>query len=285
MATYKVPQDVEAEDKLLGPFTFRQFVYLMIVFGLIMVSIALFQVFPLLIIIPVPIAIFFAVLALPLRKDQPMETYLAALISFYTKPKTRYWIPGQSESTILITAPKKTEPNRVRDITGDEASNRLSFLADIVDSEGRSIKSSNSILKDEFYAEANNATDMFDNSNTFGINKTISAQQAEHREAIINQMRNAIASSSYNQDNQPPVSQTYQNQTILQPRAPENPAAAVTVQPNLPNAPATPPAHPDVVSQKLTALANNPNLSVKTIQKEADRIRKENESEVYVSLH
>ena len=30
MATYKVPQDVEAEDKLLGPFTFRQFIYLLI---------------------------------------------------------------------------------------------------------------------------------------------------------------------------------------------------------------------------------------------------------------
>ncbi|NTW61726.1 PrgI family protein, partial [Candidatus Saccharibacteria bacterium] len=31
MAVYKVPQDVEAEDKLIGPFTFRQFVYLIIV--------------------------------------------------------------------------------------------------------------------------------------------------------------------------------------------------------------------------------------------------------------
>ena len=31
MSTYKVPQDVEADDKLLGPFSFRQFVYLMIV--------------------------------------------------------------------------------------------------------------------------------------------------------------------------------------------------------------------------------------------------------------
>ena len=30
MAVYKVPQDVEAEDKLLGPFSFRQFIYLVI---------------------------------------------------------------------------------------------------------------------------------------------------------------------------------------------------------------------------------------------------------------
>jgi hypothetical protein len=33
MAVYKVPQDVEAEDKLIGPFSFRQFIYLIIVAG------------------------------------------------------------------------------------------------------------------------------------------------------------------------------------------------------------------------------------------------------------
>ena len=31
MAVYKVPQDVEADDKLIGPFSFRQFIYLIIV--------------------------------------------------------------------------------------------------------------------------------------------------------------------------------------------------------------------------------------------------------------
>lgn len=31
MASYKVPQDVEADDKLIGPFSFRQFIYLVIV--------------------------------------------------------------------------------------------------------------------------------------------------------------------------------------------------------------------------------------------------------------
>ena len=31
MAEYKVAQDVEAEDKLIGPFSFRQFIYLIIV--------------------------------------------------------------------------------------------------------------------------------------------------------------------------------------------------------------------------------------------------------------
>ena len=97
MAQYKVPQDVEADDKLLGPFSFRQFVYLMIAGGLIALAVGLFQLFPLLAILPIPPVLFFGALALPLRKDQPMETYLAALVSFYLKPRKRIWEPGQRE--------------------------------------------------------------------------------------------------------------------------------------------------------------------------------------------
>ena len=65
MAQYKVPQDVEADDKLLGPFSFRQFVYLLVVGGCIALAIGLFQIFPLLAIIPLPFIILFAALALP----------------------------------------------------------------------------------------------------------------------------------------------------------------------------------------------------------------------------
>ena len=81
MAQYKVPQDVEADDKLLGPFSFRQFVYLLVCGGLIALAVGLFQIFPLLAIIPVPPILLFAALALPIKKDQPMETYIAALVS------------------------------------------------------------------------------------------------------------------------------------------------------------------------------------------------------------
>ena len=120
MAQYKVPQDVEADDKLLGPFSFRQFVYLLIAGGLIALAVGLFQLFPLLAIIPLPPVLLFVALALPLKKDQPMETYLAAIVSYYLKPRTRFWMPGQRESTIQITAPKKVEESRTRDITGEE---------------------------------------------------------------------------------------------------------------------------------------------------------------------
>lgn len=273
MATYKVPQDVEADDKLLGPFSFRQFIYLMVVLGTIVLAVALFQIFPLLAIIPIPFAFFFAILALPLKKDQPMETYLAALVSFYLKPHKRFWMPGQSNSTILITAPKKVEPSRVRNITEEEAGHRLSFLAAIVDSEGQAIKNASSPMRDEFYAEAYNTTDMFDSyeqSNRL-TNLMDQEQQARHAE-VVNQMRNAIEGSEYNPDNQQAkVTTNFSNQRVINPINSAPQPSAALVQPAVP--------------EELNELANNPDFSVETIQQQADRIQKEVESEVYVPLH
>ncbi len=278
MATYKVPQDVEADDKLLGPFSFRQFVYLMMVFGLVVAAVGLFQIFPLLAAIPVPFALFFLVLALPLKKDQPMETYLAAIVSFYLKPHKRLWMPGQSDSTILITAPKKVEEVRTRNITEEEAGHRLSFLAAIVDSEGYAIKNPSSPMRDEFYAEAYNTTDMFDLADTTRINSLITKEQQERHAEIVNQMRAAIEQSSTTSR---PSSTSNINQRVIQPQTLSRPKSPV-VQPT----PAKPAALPSATTvAKMNNLAHNPDLSVETIQQQADRIRRENESEVYVPLH
>ena len=312
MATYKVPQDVEADDKLLGPFTFRQFIYLMIVFGLGALAVGLFQIFPILAIIPIPFALFFAILALPIKKDQPMETYVAALLSYYTKPNKRYWLPGQSESTILITAPKKVEAPRARDISQEDASHRLSFLAEIVDSEGRAIKTASTPMKDEFYAEANKAEDIFEKGDNYNLDNLMIQQQDERRAAVVEQMRDAIANSEYNYETRATDttnSLASPGQRVIQPRsgfqgsnndfslsgAPsttsgfESPAV---FQPLIPDQPSLTSAQqqeqledPANVQQQMQALVNNPPRPTENVQQQADRIRHENESEVYVSLH
>lgn len=281
MASYKVPQDVEADDKLLGPFTFRQFVYLMIVFGMIVLAVGLFQIYPLLAVIPVPVAFFFAILALPIKKDQPMETYLAALLSFYLKPNKRYWIPGQSDSTILITAPKKVETNRVRDITEEEAGHRLSFLSAIVDSEGHAIKNASSPMRDEFYAEAYNTTDMFDNYGTTRLNHLITKEQQERHAEVVNQMRAAIETSSYNLD-QRPVNVNPTGGRVIQPLSSTQPQSNVIITPQ--TSYITPPQPTTQSEARMQELANNPDFTISTIEQQANRVQKENESEVFVSL-
>lgn len=257
MAQYKVPQDVEAEDKLLGPFTFRQFIYLLIAAAGIAGAWGLFQLFPLLALIPLPFVFFFGVLALPLKKDQPMETYLAAIISFYFKPNRRIWTAGQRESTIKIIAPKKAEKSRTRNLTEEEASHRLSFLASIIDTEGYAIRGDSS-MKDEYAAEADTIEDVLDADNPV-IDRIIEQEQTERKQELIAQMRTAINRT----DN-----------LITTPSA-NTPIAApspILPAPSLPQPQATP-TTPTAINQQLQNLATNNSFSIQTIAQQANRIQ------------
>lgn len=258
MAQYKVPQDVEAEDKLLGPFTFRQFIYLLIAAAGIAGAWGLFQLFPLLALIPLPFVFFFGVLALPLKKDQPMETYLAAIISFYFKPNRRIWTAGQRESTIKIIAPKKAEKSRTRNLTEEEASHRLSFLASIIDTEGYAIRGDSS-MKDEYAAEADTIEDVLDADNPV-IDRIIEQEQTERKQELIAQMRTAINRT----DNLTATPSA--NTPIAAAPSPILPA------PSLPQ-PQAMPTTPTAINQQLQNLATNNSFSIQTIAQQANRIQ------------
>ena len=197
MATYKVPQDVEADDKLIGPFSFRQFLYLIAVVLAGIAAWGLSQLFIGLAIIPLPVIVFFGALALPLKKDQPMEVYMAAIVSFYLKPRKRIWDPEGMETVIEITAPKTYDDNRVKNLSQNEAQQRLSYLANIVDSGGWSIRGSDvasgTSLNNDIYLEAQSAVDVLDTNTSiaqsFDQMMTVSTNRA--KEEAIERMKNA----------------------------------------------------------------------------------------------
>ena len=301
MAYYKVPQDVEADDKLIGPFSFRQFIYILIAAGLIFVAYLLFQVFPFLVIIPAPIIIFFLLLALPLKKDQPMEDYLAAMINFYLKPNKRFWNAGQRNTTIKILAPKIVEEVRTRSITGEEANTRLSFLANIVDTEGRSIKdpSITSTFQDDFIAENNNIQDIFETPSE-NLNQIISNETKLNHDEAVKRMRDALNSESQTSafvtsHYEPPIMPTPQSSTPPQPNQNQLPASdpfssSVVVQPT--DQPPTSHFSKPQPSHKISNLADQEDLSIATIAKEAQRRKTQpihhnniNNTDTYISLH
>lgn len=165
MAVYKVPQDVEADDKLIGPFSFRQFVYLIIVAISMAGAWGLGQLFPVLAILPLPVIVFFGALALPLRKDQPMEAYLSAVVSFYfLKSHKRFWQPDGIDSFVTIIPPKNSDRILTKGFDEDEATKRLDYLTSLVDSHGWAIRGAASTpdtsLSSDLYFEAKDATDM-----------------------------------------------------------------------------------------------------------------------------
>lgn len=198
MATYKVPQDVEADDKLIGPFSFRQFIYLIAVVLAGVAAWGLAQIFIGLVIIPLPIIIFFGALALPLRKDQPMEVYMAAMVSFYLKPRKRMWDPEGIENVIEITAPKTFEGIRTRNLSQGEAQQRLSYLADIVDSGGWAIRGTNAApnmsINNDIFLEAQSAVDVLDSNTSIAqsFDQMISQTSNRAKEEAVERMRLAM---------------------------------------------------------------------------------------------
>lgn len=332
MAVYKVPQDVEADDKLIGPFSFRQFIYLIIVALSIAAAWGLAQLFIPLAIIPLPIILLFGALALPLRKDQPMEIYLAAIVSFNLKPRKRLWTPDGLSSLIEITAPKTVEVQRTKDLSQSEASRRLSYLANVVDSQGWSVRgvgapTPNSPMNTDAYFEAQQTEDILDSSASVSqnIDHMIDAADSRRRQEMIDRMHQPQAETPTPAP-APPVINPYDTflsqQPAMQPQqdsfvampAPQAPQAASddpsvhfnpypaaihqsVIQPlaDQPISKPTPvpiapppstsakPISPDIIN-----LANQHDLSIETIAREANRIKQKeaklSEEEVVISL-
>lgn len=143
MATYKVIQDIEAEDKLLGPFTLKQFIYLIIVvvLGFIAFKLATGN-----ILLAIPFLIpmlFFGALAAPLGRDQPTEVWLLAKVRFFLKPRRRVWDQTGMQELVTITAPKKQELTLTNGLSPTEVRSRLRALADTLDSRGWAVKNVN----------------------------------------------------------------------------------------------------------------------------------------------
>lgn len=145
MATYKVIQDIEAEDKFVGPLTLKQFIFaaIFVVSGylsfLFVTKHVWFLMIPLL-----PIMLATGFLAFPWGRDQPTETWLLAKISFYLKPHRRVWDQSGMQELVTITAPKKLRDQFVsNNLSQTEVRDRLHTLADTIDTRGWAIKNVN----------------------------------------------------------------------------------------------------------------------------------------------
>ena len=299
MSVYKVPQDVEAEDKLLGPFSFRQFVFLIIAVIGIAIAYGLSTIFLPLAIIPVPIILFFGALALPLKKDQPMEVYLAAVISFMLKPKKRLWQPDGIERLVEVIAPKVEEKTYGNNYDQAEVQRRLSYLANLVDSQGwsiRGVNNPNSSMRADLFNEGQAANDILDENSATAqnINHLINQSDVRRRQEVIQKMQTGqSATPSPVQPSQPnnptPAAPLQMNpyptmrQSVLNPVS-ERPAASAPAQ-TQPTT--TPQASVNEVPPAIIELANNRDLSIETIAREANRIQQENklsDEEVVISL-
>lgn len=166
MAVYKVIQNVEAEDKLVGPLTLRQFIYAMIAAGILWLGYVVVAAGAWFLVIP--LLPFFAVLvffAFPWGKDQSTEIWALARIRFLFKPRKRIWDQSGAKELVTITAPKREARVYSDGLSQQEVRGRLRALAETVDSRGWSTRymgAVNGSYISPVFANANNSDRLID---------------------------------------------------------------------------------------------------------------------------
>ncbi len=152
MATYKVLQDIEAEDKLLGPLTLKQFIFLAITIGIGFIEFTLLTnsalgVFrwPFVLVLLPPLFVF-GFLAAPISREQSNDIWLLARLRFLLKPHQRIWNQDGISQLVTITVPKHIEHIFTNGLNQNEVKSRLQALANTVDSRGWAIKNVNTNL-------------------------------------------------------------------------------------------------------------------------------------------
>jgi hypothetical protein len=316
MAVYKVPQDVEAEDKLVGPLSFRQFIYLMIAGASAFVGFMLFQASPFLVIIALPFVLLFGALALPLRKDQPMETYLLAMLRFFLKPKRRLWDPDGTITYVEITAPKTVERHLTKELTEQAAEERLDYLSRVMDSRGWALKGidkADASLTPNVAAEAAEATDVLDDQAQLArsFDDLIAKKNEQHRQEAVQKMQAAqavptpakpkFANNPYDDvlnEEEPPAEPAVHphynpypsiHQRVINPNGPTADDTttddATTADDHKQIKNKSPKAVTDPLSPDIMRLASNNDLSISAIAREAHRLEEGDEGEVVITLH
>jgi hypothetical protein len=135
LGQYKVPQDVEAEDHILGPLTFRQFIYGLMGFGWGALSFAIFRGIPVvMIIVGFPPTMLLLLLAFYTRDGQNFEQILIAMVGFFAASRKRLWVKEDAIETYHVEAAPQIAEVTQRD--PDKVMSELEKISRLIDSRG-----------------------------------------------------------------------------------------------------------------------------------------------------
>ena len=139
MGQYKVPQNVEAEDKILGPLSLKQFIYAVIGVGYGLLTFAIFQkLIVVWLIVGLPPMLLFLAVGLYQKDDQPFELYVVAMLSYWFKPRHRTWEKEPIAEVFRLDPPPPKPEQVVRDPR--EVRGQLNQLAQVIDTRGWAAK-------------------------------------------------------------------------------------------------------------------------------------------------
>lgn len=128
---FQVPQNIDLEDKIVGPLTLKQFLYLL-VGGMLDYAWYTFFDTSLFILMMIPTTLFALAMAFARVQDQPFPKFLGSLIIFVIRPKILIW--GKSLKPKIIEAPDAKKEKIIHPKFASES--QIQKLAQIIDTQG-----------------------------------------------------------------------------------------------------------------------------------------------------
>lgn len=115
MKQFQVPQFITIEDKIFGPFTFKQFLFLGGGAFLIVMAYVFFETY-LLILIAIPVTALASALAFLKINDQSFPLILINAMRFFFKPRLYLWKQMKVERPSFVKASEGKEETFVKKI-------------------------------------------------------------------------------------------------------------------------------------------------------------------------
>lgn len=115
---YQVPQFIDIEDRIIGPLTLKQFLYLAFAGAVLFVFFFLFKFF-IWIIVSIPIVALALALAFLKINDRPFVYFLLAAVFYFIKPKL-YVFGTIKVAPQTVTLPEKSSESSFAKATEDK---------------------------------------------------------------------------------------------------------------------------------------------------------------------
>lgn len=135
---FSVPQFIDVRDKIFGPFTIQQFLYVVAAVGLGLTEYFLFSV-PVFVILVIPTAAFFLAMAFYQVNGRPFYFFLANGLNFLIHPTNRIWKRDPTLPRIKTTFKYDRAQKIQRGDLRKEGLERLSHILDFEVKLGESI--------------------------------------------------------------------------------------------------------------------------------------------------
>ncbi len=133
---FKVPQNIDMADRIVGPLTLVQFLYLLV--GGIVVYFLFTTVAPvsfgIFLLIAVPVVVFVLALTFLKIQDQTFGKFVHAFAVYITKPKARIWFKEGIDANLIITPDKVQKSTAVEHKTVNKS--QLDRLVQVLDTGG-----------------------------------------------------------------------------------------------------------------------------------------------------